>query len=676
VVGKSYGQILGEFEGIDPLSTHGSGDVKYHLGARGEYRADSGHVLEVVLASNPSHLEAVNPVVEGMVRARQDIMGEDGRRRVLPLLIHGDAAFAGQGVVAETLHLSELSGYRTGGTVHLVINNQIGFTTRPSDARSSTYPTDVAKMIGAPILHVNGDRPEDAIRVTRLALAYRQQFQSDVVVNLFCYRRWGHNEADDPSYTHPQLYARIDRQRSVRKLYTEQLLRSGDFDLETAEEALEHFHRRMRQVHDEVKQTARTDVSDLSPADDDSGLDPDAAARTQLDQTQLKTIVEALARTPDGFTVHPKLETQLAQRTVKFKNDSIDWALGEALAFGALALEGVPIRLSGEDSGRGTFSQRHATLYDHASGQAYVPLANIEAGQATFQVYDSLLSEFAVLGFDYGYSVDHPHALVAWEAQFGDFSNGAQVIIDQFLISAEEKWDQTSGIVLLLPHGYEGQGPEHSSARIERFLTLAARKNIRIANPSTPAQYFHLLRLQARHPERKPLIVMTPKSLLRHPEAVSPRNAFTAGRFLEQIDDPRKIRPGEVNRVVLCSGKIYYDLAKANTECMTTAIVRLELLYPFDRGGVEAILQRYANATRVVWAQEEPLNMGAWNFLNRRLRPLLEPRQRLSCVARPRSGSPATGSFRRHTKEQRTIVEQALNGDLDGQVGARRSDEG
>ncbi len=675
VVGKSYGQIFGEFEGIDPLSTHGSGDVKYHLGARGEYRAEDGRVMEIVLASNPSHLEAVNPVVEGMVRARQDIAGKDGRRRVMPLLIHGDAAFAGQGVVAETLNLSQLAGYRTGGTVHLVVNNQIGFTTRPSDARSSTYPTDVAKMIGAPIFHVNGDRPEDAIRATRLARAYRQAFQSDVVVNLFCYRRWGHNEADDPSYTHPLLYARIDRHRSVRKLYTEQLLRSGDFDLKTAEEALEHFRLHMRQVHDEVKRTTKTDVPDLSPANDETGLDPDAAAQTQLGRGTLETILEALVHTPDGFTVHPKLEIQLAQRKAKFETDSIDWALGEALAFGGLVLEGIPIRLSGEDCGRGTFSQRHAILYDHKTGQPYVPLANLEPGQGTFQVYDSLLSEFAVLGFDYGYSVDHPQALVSWEAQFGDFSNGAQVIVDQFLISAEEKWNQTSGLVLLLPHGYEGQGPEHSSARLERFLTLAARKNIRIANPTTPAQYFHLLRLQARHPERKPLIVMTPKSLLRHPQAVSPRNDFTSGRFRELLDDPRDLQPADVDRLVLCSGKIYYDLAKMNAECARTAIARLELLYPFDRRGVSALLRRYADATRVVWAQEEPLNMGAWNFINRRLRPLLEPKQTLSCVARARSGSPATGSFRRHTKEQRAIVEQALTGDLDVQVGVRRPND-
>ena len=670
-VGKSYGQIFAEFEGLDPLSTHGSGDVKYHLGACGEYSNSDGRTMRVELASNPSHLEAVNPVVEGMARARQDLAGENGRQRILPLLIHGDAAFAGQGVVAETLNLSQLPGYRTGGTVHLVVNNQIGFTTRPSDARSSTYPTDVAKMVGAPIFHVNGDCPEDAVRVTRLALAYRQAFQSDVVVNLFCYRRWGHNEADDPSYTHPLLYARIEKHRPVRKLYTERLLRSGDFDRENAEKALEHYRKRLRQVHDEVKQTAKGDVSDLSPANDEIGLDPEAAAKTQLDLDTLGRILNGLERTPQGFTVHPKLETQLAQRRKKFEGDTIDWALGEALAFGGLALEGVPIRLSGEDCGRGTFSHRHAQLYDHKTGQSYVPLAHLSDDQSAFQVYDSLLSEFAVLGFDYGYSVDHPHSLVVWEAQFGDFSNGAQVIIDQFLISAEEKWDQTSGLVLLLPHGYEGQGPEHSSARIERFLTLAARKNIRIANPTTPAQYFHLLRLQARHPESKPLIVMTPKSLLRHPAAVSTRDEFTSGRFESLIDDPRGVAPGAVDRLVLCSGKIYYDLVKANADCATTVIARLELLYPLDRKEISAFLQRYPDATRVVWVQEEPLNMGGWNFLNRRLRPLLEPRQTLSCVARPRAGSPATGSFRRHTKEQRRIVEQALTGDLGQQVGAR-----
>jgi 2-oxoglutarate dehydrogenase E1 component len=673
VVGKTYGQIFREFEELDPLSTHGSGDVKYHLGACGEYHAADGTVLQVELASNPSHLEAVNPVVEGMVRAVQDFAGDERRARTLPLLIHGDAAFAGQGVVAETLHLSKLSGYRTGGTVHLVVNNQIGFTTGPSDARSSTYPTDVAKMIGAPIFHVNGDRPEDAVRAVRLALAYRREFQSDVVVDLFCYRRWGHNEADDPSYTHPLLYAKIRGHRSVRKLYTERLLRGGDFDQQTAEQALEHFHEGIRKVHDEVKQAVKGAVSDLAPADDGSGLTPDAAAATQLDETTLLRIVDGLGRVPAGFTEHPKLAEQLARRRPKFENDEIDWALGEALAFGGLVLEGVPIRLSGEDSGRGTFSQRHATLYDHSTAEVYVPLAHLEAGQAPFQVYDSLLSEFAVLGFDYGYSVEHPEALVLWEAQFGDFSNGAQVIIDQFLISAEEKWGQRSGLVMLLPHGHEGQGPEHSSARLERFLQLASRKNIRIANPTTPAQYFHLLRLQARHPERKPLVVMTPKSLLRHPRAVSPRRDFSAASFESLLDDPHAPAANSVRRVVLCSGKLYYDLAEAVAADDAVAIVRLELLYPFDSPVVSRVLGRYQGAAHVVWAQEEPLNMGAWDYLNQRLRALLAPGQTLSCVARPRAGSPATGSARRHAKEQGDLVERALAGSVDEHAGVRQA---
>ena len=672
-IGKSYGQIFREFEGIDPLSTHGSGDVKYHLGANGTFTGLAGRTLEVILASNPSHLEAVNPVVEGMARARQDQLGDTERERVLPLLIHGDAAFAGQGVVAETLNLSQLSGYRTGGTVHIVVNNQIGFTTGPVDARSSHYPTDVAKMIDAPIFHVNGDRPEDAVRMIRLALAYRQEFKSDVVVDLFCYRRWGHNESDDPSYTHPLLYARIEQHRSVRKQYTEQLLRRGDFDLETAEKALEDYRKRLRKVHDEVKQAERAEVTPLAPANDEAGWTLNAAD-AEIDQATLGSIISDLDTVPDGFTIHPKLARQLAQRVTRFHEDKIDWAVGEALAFGSLVHAGVPIRLSGEDCRRGTFSHRHATLVDHRTGESHTPLTQLSDPPGLFQVFDSLLSEFAVLGFDYGYSVDQPRALTVWEAQFGDFSNGAQVIIDQFLISAEEKWGVHSGLVLLLPHGYEGQGPEHSSARLERFLQLAARQNIRIAYPTTPAQYFHLLRRQALCAERKPLIVMTPKSLLRHPEAISQREALTAIGFQSIIDDPHTRAATDVNRLVLCSGKIYYDLARANTGCATTAVARLELLYPFDQPAVSALLERYANAERVVWAQEEPLNMGAWNFVNRRLRPSLESQQTLSCVARPRSGSPATGSFRRHTNEQADLVDRALTGGLDDQIGVRKLD--
>jgi 2-oxoglutarate dehydrogenase E1 component len=661
VIGKSHEAIFREFEGgTDPSSVQGSGDVKYHLGASGHHAAPSGRSIAVTLASNPSHLEAVDPVVEGMVRARQDRRGDTAHERVIPILMHGDAAFAGQGVVAETLNLSLLRGYRTGGTVHIVINNQIGFTTGPQDARSSPYATDVARTVQAPIFHVNGDRPEDAVRVVRLALAFRNAFKRDVVVDLVCYRRWGHNEGDDPSYTHPTLYARIEGHRSVRKLYTEELLRRGDLTPETAERALGDYHERLERAFAEVRGMTRAAAT--APTREVPAA-PEPEIVTAVPEDRLAEVVEGLDRVPTGFEVHPKLARQLTRRLEEFRDDAIDWALAETLAFGTLVLDGTSVRLSGEDSGRGTFSQRHVILYDHRTGERHIPLAHLREGQARFQAYDSHLSEFAVLGFEYGYSVDAPGTLVLWEAQFGDFANGGQVVIDQFIASAEAKWGQTSGVTLLLPHGYEGQGPEHSSARIERFLQLASADNLRIAYPSTPTQYFHLLRLQALSPKRKPLVVFTPKSLLRHKDAVSSKDDLARGRFAAVLDDPRVAEASAVKRIVLCAGKVAYDLdaQRRAAEASDVAIVRLERLYPFPAEELARLLDRYPKDAGVCWTQEEPRNMGAWDYVDEPLLSLIGGRA-LRYAGRPGSASPAAGSHARHLDEQRALVEDALTG--------------
>jgi 2-oxoglutarate dehydrogenase E1 component len=666
VVGKSYATIFREFEGeLDPEAAHGSGDVKYHVGAAGTHTAPDGRTLGVTLASNPSHLEAVDPVVEGMVRAKQDRAGDTARGRVLPILMHGDAAFAGQGVVAETLNLSQLRGYRTGGTVHVVVNNQIGFTTGPQDARSSPYATDVARTVQAPIFHVNGDQPEDAVRVTRLALAFRNAFRRDVVIDLVCYRRWGHNEGDDPSYTHPLLYAAIERKRSVRKLYTEELLRRGDLTPESAESALNDYRLRLQSAFDEVR-AMRTEPPGTEVHEDRETVSgvagPDVASAVARER--LETVLDRLDRVPDGFEIHPKLKTQLARRRTQFVGDAIDWSLAEALAFGSLALDGVPVRLSGEDSGRGTFSQRHAILYDHRTGERFIPLAHLAPDQARFQVFDSHLSEFAVLGFEYGYSVSMPEALVLWEAQFGDFANGAQVIVDQFIASAEDKWGVKSGVTLLLPHGYEGQGPDHSSARLERFLQLAAGGNLGIAQPSTPAQYFHLLRRQAHGTLRKPLVVLTPKSLLRLREAASAVDELVRGTFAPVLDDLAVADAASVRRVVLCSGKLYHELQAARHEAGSddVALVRIEQLYPFPGEAIGRVTARFSRALEFCWAQEEPQNMGAWEFLEDRLRTILPEGRSLGYAGRPRGASPATGSHARHLAEQRALLRAALSG--------------
>lgn len=655
-IGKPLAQIFSEFEGNpNPESVQGSGDVKYHLGATGTHETHTGETLAVSVAPNPSHLEWVNPVVEGMVRAKQDQIGDVARARVLPVLLHGDAAFAGQGIVAETLNLAGLEGYTTGGTIHVVINNQIGFTTLPQDARSSTYATDVAKMVQAPILHVNGDDPEAVVHVAGLAWEYRDRYKRDVVIDLVGYRRWGHNEGDEPSYTQPLMYAKIKAHTSVGQLYSEQVVRASLFPREEVDKIWAEKKAQMQREGDggALGQIARRQPVVSQPVD--------AAAMWG----RLRTTLQAMSTVPEGFELHPKLMPLLKRRAdlLAGKGD-VDWATAEALAFGTLLLEGVPVRLSGQDSGRGTFSQRHAVLYDVKTGKEHVPLNSIAPAGTRFEVHDSLLSEAAVMGFEFGYAVAEHRALVMWEAQFGDFFNGAEVIVDQFLVASEQKWGQPQGLVLLLPHGHEGQGPEHSSARLERFLTLCAEDNIRVCYPSTPASYFHLLRRQGRDSVEKPLVVMTPKSLLRHPRCQSSLASLAEGRFEEVLDDSG-IDGARVRRIVLTSGKLYYDLLKAREEqhVQGVAIVRLEQLYPFPLEQLGAALARYPESAELVWAQEEPRNMGAWRFVRE------EFLDRASGIAHGRvpryigreaSASPAPGSLKAHIEEQEAIVEAAL----------------
>ena len=660
VVGKPLREIFREFEGdVDEDTVQGSGDVKYHLGLTGRFTSRAGNDMGVVLASNPSHLEAVDPVVEGMARAKQDLLGGDADDKVLPVLLHGDAAFAGQGVVAETLNMSRLQGYRTGGTVHIVVNNLIGFTTAPKAGRSTLYATDVAKMIQAPILHVNGDDPEACVRVMRLAFAYRQAFKRDIVIDLMCYRRYGHNEGDEPAFTQPLMYAQIDQRRSVRKLYTEYLLNKGELTVEDAEKSFEDFRAVMQQAFEETKGTEKGQEVRAARPPDPVGVLP--AVDTGVERDRLDYINSILTSFPTGFHPHPKLQRQIKKRSDILDRDAIDWAAGEALAFGSLLLEGFTVRLAGQDSRRGTFSQRHAVLIDHETGEEFLPLTNLGEGQAPFRIFDSLLSEFAAMGFEYGYSVANGDALVCWEAQFGDFVNEAQVVIDQFLVAGEDKWGQENGLVLLLPHGYEGQGPEHSSARLERFLTLAAEDNIQVVQPSTPAQYFHVLRRQLHRTVRKPLIVLTPKWLLRLPDARSKTDELVTGHFRETLDDLQIEDKGSIERIVLCTGKIAYQLAGArNEQEASAAIVRVEQLYPFPKEQLTELFASYPNAQEVVWVQEEPENMGAWAFVHHHLRDGLDKRLTLRVIARAESASPATGSHTVHEQEQQELVEKTL----------------
>jgi len=662
LVGKSYEQLFTEFEGnIDPESIQGSGDVKYHLGQVGKFTSRNGNAIEVELAANPSHLEAVDPVVVGMARAKMDLIEPPGNYPVLPVLIHGDAAFAGQGVVAETLNLSDIKGYRVGGTIHVIINNQLGFTTPPTAARSSEYPTDVAKLVQAPILHVNGDDPEAVVRVARLAFEYRQAFHKDVVIDMVCYRRHGHNEGDDPSYTQPLMYKRIDARRSVRKLYTEALVKKGDISIEEAEAALDDFQNRLQAALDETRAQASPGPLESAPERHFPGVRPHV--ETGVPEEALDEILAALEHVPDGFTVHPKLARQFEGRHAMYTEDrEVDWALGEAFAFGSLLHEGTSVRVTGEDSRRGTFSHRHAVLVDYETGAEIAPLEGAARDGARFWIYDSLLSEFAALGFEYGYSVENKDALVVWEAQFGDFMNGAQVIIDQFVVAAEDKWDQTSGLVLLLPHGFEGQGPEHSSARIERFLTLSAGDNIQVCNATTSAQLFHLLRRQVRREVRKPLVIFTPKSLLRAKASRSPVSAFTHGSFQEVLGDPGVEDPASVRRVVFASGKVAVEAqAERDRRGDAVAIARVEQLYPWPYEGVAEVLAAYPNADEIVWLQEEPENMGAWNHIKGRLYEAHEDTHRIRRVSRQESASPATGVLAVHQAEQRDLIDHALS---------------
>ena len=667
--GKDVKQIFSEFEGeIDPASTQGSGDVKYHLGATGVRKTEQGREVVVSVAPNPSHLEAVGPVVEGIVRPKQDRLGDTERERVIPVLIHGDAAFAGQGVVAETLNISQLDGYSTGGTIHLIINNQIGFTTLPDESRSTPYSTDVARGVQAPIFHVNGDDPEAAVRVLEIAFDFRQRFKKDVVIDMICYRRHGHNEGDDPSYTQPALYRKIKQHPSVSTLYQDRLIREGVIGREDAQGMRQEVSARLSAAYDAVQQRAeRFEVQELSAVQtEDIG---EYCPRTAVNLQVIERVTRGITQFPENFHLHPKLRGFVdKRRDVIAKDGAIDWAFGEALAFGTLALEGTPVRLSGQDSGRGTFSQRHLAFYDAETGAQYIPMQHIAPDQGRFDVLDSSLSEYAVLGFEFGYSVADPLTLVIWEAQFGDFANGAQIMIDQFISTCEQKWGQPTGLVMLLPHGLEGQGPEHSSARIERFLTLSAENNMLVCNATTPAQYFHMLRRQMygghdRRGMRKPLIVFTPKSLLRHPRAVSTLHDFTSAGFSEILGDSLVADNNRISRVVFCSGKIYYDLLAAREERKAdhVALIRVEQLYPFAADQARDILARYPMTAEVVWAQEEPRNMGPWHFLRDAIQPLLEDsRRELRYVGRPESASPATGSGKRHQQEQAEIVNDAM----------------
>jgi multifunctional 2-oxoglutarate metabolism enzyme len=667
IVGKPISQIFREFEGnLDPGQAHGSGDVKYHLGAEGKYFRMFGDGETIVsLASNPSHLEAVDPVLEGIVRAKQDILDKgEGGFTVLPLMLHGDAAFAGQGVVAETLNLAKLRGYRTGGTVHVVINNQVGFTTAPEHSRSSQYSTDVAKMIDAPVFHVNGDDPEACVWVAKLAVEYRERWNNDVVIDMICYRRRGHNEGDDPSMTQPAMYDIIDSKRSVRKIYTESLIGRGDITMEEAEHALKDFSNQLEHVFNEVRELEKTSPAPSPSVEKEQSVPSDLDTSVSLEVVH--RIGDAHVELPEGFTVHQRVKPVLQKRVKMSREGNVDWAFGELLALGSLAMDGKLVRLAGQDTRRGTFVQRHSVIIDRRTGEEYYPLRNLSKDQERFLPYDSALSEFAAVGFEYGYSVANPEAFVAWEAQFGDFVNGAQSIIDEFISSGEAKWGQMSDVVLLLPHGLEGQGPDHSSGRIERFLQLCAEGSMTVALPTEPANYFHLLRRHAMDGVRRPLVVFTPKWMLRARQAVSPLSDFTDGRFRPVIDDPHhRDADGPVSgveRVLLCSGKIYYELAAARDKrgIENTAIVRVEQLYPVPDRRLAAVLDRYPNAEAIRWVQEEPANQGAWPYFGLELPEKLPRLVGFRRISRRRMAAPAAGSSKVHDVEQAALIDAAF----------------
>ena len=672
VMSKPFAAIFSEFQGTPahPEDVQGSGDVKYHLGTSADRDFD-GNVIHLSLTANPSHLEAVNPVVIGKVRAKQMQLGDTERTKVMPVLMHGDAAFAGQGIVAETLALSDLKGYRVGGTIHFIVNNQIGFTTSPGYARSGPYPTDVAKGVQAPIFHVNGDDAEAVIHVSRIAVEFRERFKTDVVVDIFCYRRFGHNEGDEPAFTQPLMYKAIAEHPPVREIYAEKLAREGLLSPEESKAIVDRFYERLDREYEAANSYRPNQADWLGGAWSGLTLAKPGPRRghTGVSADLLREVGEGLVRYPDGFNLNSKIARQLKakERAIRDGKD-IDWATAEALAFGTLVKEGIPVRLSGQDSGRGTFSQRHSVLVDQATEERYVPLNALSADQATFEVHDSPLSEFGVLGFEYGFTLAEPQALVLWEAQFGDFTNGAQVMIDQFISSGEAKWLRMSGLVLLLPHGYEGQGPEHSSARLERFLTMSGEDNWQVVNCTTPANYFHALRRQIHRDFRKPLVVMTPKSLLRHKDCVSNIDMFVDDATFHRVlyEDAELTPKPEVKRVVLCSGKVHYDLAKARDEqgIKDITMLRLEQLYPFPDDVLREELASYPNAD-VVWCQEEPANMGAWFFVDRRIERILKEIDhkagRPIYSGREEAAATATGLLRRHVAEQNKLVGQALD---------------
>jgi 2-oxoglutarate dehydrogenase E1 component len=662
ILQKNVREIFAAFRDSNPERNLGRGDVKYHLGASADRPTTSGRSVHISLAFNPSHLEFVNPVVEGRVRAKQDRKKRIG---VMPLLIHGDAAFMGQGIVPETLNLAGLEGYSTGGTIHLVVNNQIGFTTLPEDSRSTRYCTDITRMMKTPVFHVNGEDPEAVIQVTRLAIEFRQRFGKDVVIDMLCYRKYGHNEGDEPRYTQPVMYQLIDRKPTVREVYVRKLVESGQITQEQGDQLKANRQAALAQALEEEKQGDW-----LKPPNAMEGVwtgyigGPNAQveeAPTRVNEGVLVDLASRLAELPPGFSPNPKVKAILDHRRDKVASGQpFDWGTGEALALATLVTEGHPVRISGQDARRGTFSHRHATLHDTKTGARFTPIASLSDARARFEVYDSPLSEQGVLGFEYGYSLDTPEGLVIWEAQFGDFVNGAQVIVDQFIASAEDKWLRLSGITLLLPHGYEGQGPEHSSARVERFLQQCASDNIQVQNLTTPAQLFHSLRRQVKRTIRKPLVIFTPKSLLRHKEAVSTVEDLSTGSFQRVIPDP-ETDPRQVKRVLLCSGKVFYDLHAARKKLgrKDVAIIRVEQLYPMG-DALQRALAVYADGTRLVWVQEEPLNMGAWYFVNATYRAWIGERMPLSVVARPAAASPATGSKASHELEQQRLIDEAL----------------
>jgi 2-oxoglutarate dehydrogenase E1 component len=667
VLNKPLDVIFNEFQGnFAPDSVGGNGDVKYHLGYRNVRKTATGYEVEVNLAANPSHLEAVDPVVEGKARARQRVLDDTAyRKKVVPILIHGDAAFIGQGVVAETFNMSQLPGYSTGGTIHFVVNNQIGFTTLPADSRSSEYCTEIAKMVDAPIFHVNGEDPIAVMEMSKIALEFRHEFGRDVVVDIYCYRRHGHNEGDEPAFTQPDLYGRIKNHPLPSEVFLNQIASLGTVPAEEAAALKAESLNELNDALSQVKLAAAEKAKAHEFAGSTAIFQPHyshAPITTAITKETLDTIAKRLTTVPEDFRVLPKIKRILLERRLQVwkAGSPYNWSFAEALAFGSLLLEGTPVRLSGQDSRRGTFSQRHSVLYDEENRQRYIPLNHLRPNQARFCVYNSPLSEYAVLGFDYGYSMDFPSQLYLWEAQFGDFANGAQIIIDQFIASSESKWRRPSAIVLLLPHGYEGQGPEHSSARLERFLQLCADENMQVCYPTTPAQYFHVLRRQMHRKYRKPLILMTPKSLLTHEQAVSTESDFTGSRFFEVLADS-EVSAKKVERVIFCSGKVYYDLVKYRKENNLTdaaAIIRIEQLYPLYKEKIARLAKPFINAKKTIWCQEEPENMGAWTFILPQLLNLFPGY--IHYAGRPASASPAAGTIQAHQAQQAALVKQAF----------------